>query len=331
MYVKNNLKYLIYFFLLSMLLKYRCIILFLCIFRNNILVHLIKMNKIHIQWNDKMINSYNKTLLLNSLRKTKNNIFYATYIKTPFLHINQRKINYLKKDNHSIYSKYYNNEPVYNTYNPILNYDILDIIKVYGRLAEHSKYESLNINININEQDVQVKENNNLFTKIFSFLKSKSTNDYNKVYWFHHFLKCGKMNFNDFRNSLFKLKFKWPKDSIFPTYNIFLFEKGLNKNMDSPTIRKKVENYMQYQEINDNLLKSCFYCFSNGKEYITVYDILRTFNNWKKISKHKNNDKPKGLFSFFKKEHNEEDESVDWFTFKKKIDLSTIQMYESKK
>ncbi|CRH03683.1 conserved Plasmodium protein, unknown function [Plasmodium relictum] len=308
-----------------MLQYYLFMILFLNVMTKVIFENSIKMRQPYLKLNEKFINKPFQISHLSSLNYKQHKIY--TYIKRPLLHINQRKLSYLK-NNKNIYSKYYNNEPVYNTYNPILNYDVLDLIKVYGRLAEHSKYESLDIIINVEVE--KKKKYSNFLKKIFFFFKNHNHNDYNRVLWFNHFSKYGKMNFTDFKNSLLQLKFKWPKDSIFPTYNIFLFEKGLSKNMDSPLIRKKVENYIQHQEINEEVLKSCFYCFSSGEEYITADDILNTFNEWKKDDMNKKQNKKKKFFFFFKK-YNTTNDSIDWFTFKNRIDLCTIKMHESKK
>ncbi|CRG95954.1 conserved Plasmodium protein, unknown function [Plasmodium gallinaceum] len=304
---------------------YSFIIIFFNVLNEVIFVKSIKMNQLPFKLNERITIKHLQILHLYSLNYKQHKIY--TYIKRPLLHINQRKLSYLKS-NKNIYSKYYNNEPIYSTYNPILNYDVLDLIKVYGRLAEHSNYESLNIIINVNGE--KKKKYSDLFKNFFFFFKNNDHNNYNKVLWFDHFSKYGKMNFTDFKNSLLKLRFKWPKDSLFPTYNIFLFEKGLSKNMDSPLIRKKVEKYIQHQEINEDVLKSCFYCFSSGKEYITADDILNTFNEWKENDKKKKKDDKKKSFSFFKKYNNTND-SIDWFTFKNNIDLCTIKLHESKK
>ncbi|SCP02506.1 conserved Plasmodium protein, unknown function [Plasmodium malariae] len=328
-------------------------------------VNSVKMNSVHIKLNESLMNNCNKIIYVRFLHHKYKNIY--TYIRYPYLHINQRNINYLKTNN-SIYSKYYNNEPVYNTYNPILNYDILDLIKVYGRLAEHGEYDSLNIVVNVGDSEgkevetreeakkvgevetgvgvgegvestIDVKSTSemretkycmNPFKKLISFFKSSSKHDNKRVNWFHHFLKYGKMNFTDFKNAILYLKFKWPRDSLFPSYNIFLFEKGLSKNSDSPLIRKKVEHYIQYQEINENLLKSCFYCFSDGKEYVTAYDILNKFIQWKKNNKWKKENEKRSFFLFIRK-YNNTDDSIDWYTFKNKIDSYTVHLYESKK
>ncbi|SBT78634.1 conserved Plasmodium protein, unknown function [Plasmodium ovale] len=364
-----------------------------------------KMNTSHIKLHDRLLSGCNKITHLNLLCPKRKNV--NTFIRYPYMHINQKNINCLKnKSTSSIYSKYYNNEPVYNTYNPILNYDILDLIKVYGRLAEHCEHESLNIVITLGENPIVGKEgaiekatycgmvgekavnaadtahvtsstpeattkattnattkattkattnattkattkattnattkattkavhertSSGLFRRILLLFKREVPSYYMRACWFYHFLKYGKMNFKDFKSSLLLLKFKWPKDSIFPSYNIFLFEKGLSKHMDSPLIRKRVEKYMQYQEINENLLKSCFYCFSGGKEYVTAYDILNTFIQWKINDKHKKKQENSSIFSFFKKRNNMEN-SIDWFTFKNKIDAYTVQMHEMK-
>ncbi|SBS97319.1 conserved Plasmodium protein, unknown function [Plasmodium ovale curtisi] len=328
-----------------------------------------KMNSLHMKLHDRLLNSRNKITHFNSFNPKRKNM--NTFIRYPYLHINQKNINCLKnKSTSSIYSQYYNNEPVYNTYNPILNYDILDLIKVYGRLAEHSEHESLNIVITLGKgqimgeeaaieeakyngtvgekavnaadtadvtsttpeaitKGVNEKPSSGLFRRALLLFKGEVPSYYMKACWFYHFLKYGKMNFKDFKNSLLLLKFKWPKDSIFPSYNIFLFEKGLSKHMDSPLIRKRVEKYMQYQEINENLLKSCFYCFSGGKEYVTAYDILNTFIQWKINDKHKKKQENTSIFAFFKKRNNM-DNTIDWVTFKNKIDAYTVQMHEMK-
>ncbi|KJP88263.1 hypothetical protein AK88_02044 [Plasmodium fragile] len=304
-----------------------------------VLVNSRRISHLHSKLNES-IHHFNKCHSPNVWHHRRNKPHHA-YIKPPLFHIHQRKINYLKNGN-SIYSKYYNNEPVYNTYNPILNYEILDLVKVFGRLAEHGKYESLNIavDVDINEQETlndpdgkngQAKRNNSWTHKFVSIFKFKNFYEHDKrAYWYRHFAQKGKMNFEDFKKYLLLLKFKWPKDSLFPTYNMFLFEKGLSKNVDSPLIRSKVENYIQRQEINENLLKSCFFCFSEGKEYITAQDILNTFVGWKrKGDKNDRKDRHTNFFSFFKKAKPEED-SIDWYTFKNKIDACTIRMHEAK-
>ncbi|GAW82786.1 hypothetical protein, conserved [Plasmodium gonderi] len=347
-------------------------------------VHSVKMKSLHVKFNESLHNCFNKITSSNSRHHKRNNVY--AYLKHPYLHIHQRKINYLKNTN-CIYSKYYNNEPVYNTYNPILNYDVLDVIKVYGRFAEHGYYESLNIIIDIKDdegiagektygmtnegKDTEGKENgisdrgnenenrlsndgtenenrlsnggkeknrseenkkgnNNWIDKFFTLIRFKDKNERKEIYWYRYFLKYGKMNFTDFKKHLLHLKFKWPKDSLFPTYNIFLFEKGLSKNVDSPHIRTKVENYIQHQEINENLLKTCFYCFSQGKEYITAQDILKTFIGWRKYDKNKHKEEGSKFWSFFSKGSRKPD-SIDWFMFKNKIDSCTIRMHQEKK
>ncbi|CAG9475390.1 conserved Plasmodium protein, unknown function [Plasmodium vivax] len=306
----------------------------------NALVSPRKMSHLHARLNES-IRFFHKSPSSSGWHQKRNNPHQA-YIKQPLFHIHQRKINYLKNGS-GIYSKYYNNEPVYNTYNPILNYEVLDLVKVFGRLAEHGQYESFNIavDVGVNEEERlngpdgqhgQTKRNTSWLYKILAILKFKNLYEHHKRgHWYWHFSQHGKMNFADFKKHLFLLKFKWPKDSLFPTYNIFLFERGLSKNADSPLIRSKVENYIQRQEINENLLKSCFFCFSEGKEYITARDILNTFLGWKKKGdKNERKERDTNFFSFFKKATPEED-SIDWFTFKNKIDACTIRMHEGKK
>lgn len=249
----------------------------------------------------------------------------------PFLHINHKNINYSKRGT-GIYSKYYNNEPIFNTYNPILNYDVLDIIKVYGRFADHAEHESLHINIKIKSETPETLSALQRFCHVF---KNKRNRNSSTPIWFNHFLKQGKMNFTEFKNALVQLKFKWPKDTLLITYSVFLFEKGLNKYADSPLIRKKVEHYMQYQDINPEVLKSCFYAFSSNKEYITVFDILDTFRKWNKqqsVPQKKENKK----FFFFKnwvskKQESQNNEYINWITFKKNIDASTVERHEVNK
>lgn len=249
----------------------------------------------------------------------------------PFLHIHHKNINYSKRGT-GIYSKYYNDEPIFNTYNPILNYDVLDIIKVYGRFADHAEHESLDINIKIKSESSETKNESQNFFHVF---KNKRNPNSSIPIWFNHFLKHGKMNFTEFKNALIKLKFKWPKDTLLITYSVFLFEKGLNKYADSPLIREKVEKYMQYQDINPEVLKSCFYAFSSSKEYITVFDILDTFRKWNKQQSTPQKKENK-RFLFFKnwfsnKGTNKNKECINWSTFKKNIDASTIERHEANK
>ncbi|VWU51314.1 conserved protein, unknown function [Hepatocystis sp. ex Piliocolobus tephrosceles] len=323
-------------------------------------VKCVKMTNAHKKMFDNIGKNYNSKIINIPYRKGGNKIIKKkSSIRYPYFYIQQRNINYLKNKN-CTYSKYYSNEPVYNISNPILNYDVLDLIKIYGRLAEHSEYESVNIiihKLNLKGEkdkgEIRVKTNetekiknniNILYTKILSFFNrpnntthvsnTNHNNDMlNKTHWFNHFLKYGKMNYEDFKKALLVLKFKWPKDAMFPSYNLFLFDKGLSKNMDSPLMRKKIEHFIQHDSINDNLLKVCFYCFSSGKDYLTANDILNTFILWNKHYKYqkKQTHNKKNSFSFFEKKKNNEQHSIDWFTFKKNIDACTIQTYEQKK
>ncbi|CXI15923.1 conserved Plasmodium protein, unknown function [Plasmodium berghei] len=333
---------------MSMLLKYFLQIFLINIITNVIRIfHCVNFNNMHMNSQGNVLRTSNKIFPhfnnINNKKINQSNLYL--FINYHHLYIQQKNINFFKNNNR-IYSQYYKNEPFYNTSNPIFNYEILDLIKIYGRLADHSEHISQNISIDINKNKFNevpkdsknynytnsnsIKENENDGTKqsiiyrilkrVFYFFQGKNINDIKKKgYWFDHFLKYGEMNYADFKKSIKLLKFKWPKDAIFPSYNIFLFEKGISKNSDSPQIRTKVENYLQCQDINEHLLKTCFYCFGNGKEHITAYDVLDTFRKWhnyeKNKKKFKNNEK--------------EGDYIDWFIFKNKIDLCAIKMHES--
>ncbi|VTZ67654.1 conserved Plasmodium protein, unknown function [Plasmodium chabaudi chabaudi] len=332
---------------MSMLLKYFLQICLITIITKVIRIsHCVNYNNMHMNSQGNILRSSNKFFPhannINTKKINQSNLYL--FIKHPHLYAQQKNI-HLLKNNNRIYSQYYKNEPFYNTSNPIFNYEILDLIKIYGRLADHSDHISHNISIDINKNktnelakdnkdsnyantnSIQANENgetnqstiNYIMKRVSYFFQGRNINNIKtKGCWFEHFLKYGEMNYTDFKKAIQVLKFKWPKDALFPSYNIFLFEKGLSKNSDSPQIRTKVENYLQCQDINEHLLKTCFYCFGNGKEHITAYDVLDTFRKWHNNEKNKN----------FKNSEQEGD-YIDWFIFKNKIDLCAIKMQES--
>ncbi|CDU16919.1 conserved Plasmodium protein, unknown function [Plasmodium yoelii] len=330
-----------------MLVKYFLQIFLISIITNVIRIfHCVNFNNMYMNSQNNILRTSNKFFPhLNNINNKKiNQSNLNLFIKYHHLYIQQKNIHFFKNNNR-IYSQYYKNEPLYNTSNPIFNYEILDIIKIYGRLADHSEHISHNISLDTNKNKLKVSQdnkdynyiNNNsieedendeskqnmikyILKRVIYFFQGKNINDIKKkACWFDHFLKYGEMNYEGFKKNIKSLKFKWPKDAIFPSYNIFLFEKGLSKNSDSPQIRTKVENYLQLQDINEHVLKTCFYCFGNGKEYITAYDVLDTFREW-----HKNEKKKKNF-----KNNEKEGDYIDWFVFKNKIDLCAIKMHES--
>ncbi|CEL94747.1 unnamed protein product [Vitrella brassicaformis CCMP3155] len=150
-------------------------------------------------------------------------------------------------------------DPTFYSADPKFRYEVQDLIKIYGRLAEQTADWSTAVR-----------------TRRAGSVMGGGT----PPRWEALFDEKPVLSKRSFKACVQQLPFRWPEEAKFPFYLLYSYEKGFSREPDSPELRQRVNDAAWKEPIRDEALEALFFSLAGDKLYLRKEDVSRQLQSW---------------------------------------------------